>query len=383
MSSSRLKKIDLEFVDYSQKMYFLKEFKAFFADVFFPKFHFISLLEIPNNHMPLYLLITELYLLSCHKFTNPYNKKQNVDHVSPIHLSKIFQNLFLTVSHSQSFPKMYYHYTNHYGAMAISNSGYIQPSEESGGFGPGVYLTDLNPYEFFRDEILSNNYGGIQARFANRADWVVEVYEWNIKIHLLHRVNIPGNGRRIFVYPHIICVQPHQIYDKPRCYRDCDSDEDEDTSDSDDTNIDEEESEDEYDGTGDDDYDEGEDEDYDGSEDDDCDGSDYYDGTGDEDYAGSEDYNYDESENDDWDGSESGSGSDDYDTNGSNDYNESADDSNGGFNFEGNYSAGASDFSDSYSGDDSDECSVLGDDSFQSSVGYSEGGDGNYGDSDF
>lgn len=102
--------------------------------------------------------------------------------------------------------------------MAITSSGYLQPSEASGAFGPGVYLTDLNPNEFFRDEILTNNYGCIRSEFHNRADCVVEVTERNIDMHFLRKVNVPGKtNRRIFVYPYFISVAPDQVYDKPRC----------------------------------------------------------------------------------------------------------------------------------------------------------------------
>lgn len=104
--------------------------------------------------------------------------------------------------------------------MAIRSSGYLQPSEETGAFGPGVYLTDLHPFEFFRNEILLNNYGGIKSEFHNRADWVVEILEKNLKMQLLRKVNVPGESdRRIFVYPYFILVKPDQIYDKPRCFK--------------------------------------------------------------------------------------------------------------------------------------------------------------------
>ncbi|XP_037041176.1 stress protein DDR48-like isoform X2 [Bradysia coprophila] len=121
---------------------------------------------------------------------------------------------------------MYYHYTNGSGAKAISQSGNIQPSGESGSFGPGVYLTDLDPNDFFRDEILRNNYGVIRSNFRNRADWVVAVFEKNINKQLLSRVHVPGD-RRIFVYPTSIPVTASQIYDKPRCFKaftDCEAD---------------------------------------------------------------------------------------------------------------------------------------------------------------
>lgn len=115
---------------------------------------------------------------------------------------------------------MYYHYTNRHGAMAIHMSKYIQPSGQSGAFGPGVYLTDLDPCDFFREEILINNYGGIKSGFHNRADWVIEVTENDIDMQLLRKVHIPGEtDRRIFVYPYAILVGHHQIYDKPRCFR--------------------------------------------------------------------------------------------------------------------------------------------------------------------
>lgn len=104
--------------------------------------------------------------------------------------------------------------------MAIRSSGYLHPSKESGAFGPGVYLTDLEPSDFYRDEILANNYGGIMSDFHNRADWVVEISEESIDIQLLRKVHVPGpNDRRIFVYPFFILVRPDQIYDKPRCFK--------------------------------------------------------------------------------------------------------------------------------------------------------------------
>ena len=114
---------------------------------------------------------------------------------------------------------MYYHYTSTAGAEGIKKKGVIHKSHANGVFGPGVYLTDLEPEKFFRYQILKNNYGGNYKQYKNRADWVVKVYEHcDINMNKLKRVNVKGEpNRRIFVYPDEIEVSGWQIIDKPRC----------------------------------------------------------------------------------------------------------------------------------------------------------------------
>ncbi|KAJ6649493.1 hypothetical protein Bhyg_04729, partial [Pseudolycoriella hygida] len=128
--------------------------------------------------------------------------------------------IHLTTNEKKNNAKMYYHYTNTCGAEAIRSSLYILPSDRSGAFGPGVYLTDLDPQSFFREEILANNYGIIRTGIHNRADWVVQVNESDINIKLLRQIHVPGEGgRRIFVYPHRIYIKISQIFHKPQCLR--------------------------------------------------------------------------------------------------------------------------------------------------------------------
>lgn len=115
--------------------------------------------------------------------------------------------------------KIYYHYTNEDGAMEIRSSGYIQRSMQSGAFGPGVYLTDIDPSEFSKHEILTNNYNSYSRR-TGFADWVVKISDINLNTALLDKVNVPGERhRRIFVYPRPIFVQRCQVIVKPRCIR--------------------------------------------------------------------------------------------------------------------------------------------------------------------
>ena len=115
---------------------------------------------------------------------------------------------------------MFYHYTSTYGAQAIKASRFIRQSQGNGAFGPGVYLTDMDPHDYSRDEILRNNYGGISS-LSNRADWVVEVHENHIDYRKLIKVDVPGEShRRIWVYQaDIHGILDWQVKDKPRCLK--------------------------------------------------------------------------------------------------------------------------------------------------------------------
>ncbi|XP_037048857.1 uncharacterized protein LOC119083275 [Bradysia coprophila] len=115
-----------------------------------------------------------------------------------------------------------YHYTNTTGAQAIKAAGYLKMSGSSGAFGVGVYMTNLRPNDFFRDDILKNNYGGINSAFKGRADWVVRVKRSNLVQSKLKSVgsNVTRDGsRQIFVYQDTIVVQSSDVFDKPKCYR--------------------------------------------------------------------------------------------------------------------------------------------------------------------
>lgn len=114
-----------------------------------------------------------------------------------------------------------YHYTDKRGADAIKATGYIKKSGSSGAFGPGAYMTDLKPTDFFREDILKNNYGGIATTFKGRADFVVRVNRNNLNKNKLHQVGVAvtGGDRSIYRYEDQIPIQPSDVIDKPKCYR--------------------------------------------------------------------------------------------------------------------------------------------------------------------
>lgn len=83
-------------------------------------------------------------------------------------------------------------------------------------------MTDLRPTDFFRDDILKNNYGGIQTTFKGRADWVVRVKKSALVSTKLRQVgsNVTRDGnRQIFVYEDVIYVNNSDVFDKPKCHR--------------------------------------------------------------------------------------------------------------------------------------------------------------------
>ena len=118
--------------------------------------------------------------------------------------------------------KYLYHYTNTAGARAIKAARFLKKSGSSGAFGVGVYMTDLKPTDFFRDDILKNNYGAINAAFKGHADWVVRVDKTSLVSNKLTKVGqaVTGDGNRsIYKYSDIIPVQANQVFDKPKCHR--------------------------------------------------------------------------------------------------------------------------------------------------------------------
>lgn len=114
-----------------------------------------------------------------------------------------------------------YHYTNTKGANAIKTSFFIKKSSQSGPFGEGVYMTDLKPTDFFRSDILKNNYGGVYNAFKGRADWVVQVKMSSLDPNKLHKMGeaVIGKDRSIFVYEDEIKVNADDVIDKPKCFR--------------------------------------------------------------------------------------------------------------------------------------------------------------------
>lgn len=83
-------------------------------------------------------------------------------------------------------------------------------------------MTSLRPNDFFREDILKNNYGGINAAFKGRADWVVQVNRHNLDQSKLkeYGANVTNDGnRKIFVYEDEIKVNSNDVFDKPKCFR--------------------------------------------------------------------------------------------------------------------------------------------------------------------
>ncbi|KAG4076103.1 hypothetical protein HA402_011450 [Bradysia odoriphaga] len=118
--------------------------------------------------------------------------------------------------------EFFYHYTSYIGAQAIVASGYLKKSGPSGAFGAGVYMTKLKPTDFFRDDILKNNYGGINSAFKGRADWVVRIKKSGLigsKLKTVSSNVTKDDQRQILVYEDTVNVQRSDVFAKPKCYR--------------------------------------------------------------------------------------------------------------------------------------------------------------------
>lgn len=123
-------------------------------------------------------------------------------------------------------PSVFYHYTNYSGAMGIKRDNYIRRSGPSGIFGPGVYMTDMDPNLYSRDQILKNNYGfNFEERSgddcSDRADWYVKIYRNDLYMSLLRKLSsrITGDsGRSIYVYNDIVVVNESQVMARPSYY---------------------------------------------------------------------------------------------------------------------------------------------------------------------
>lgn len=108
------------------------------------------------------------------------------------------------------------------GAKAIQAAGYLKQSGSSGSFGVGVYMTKLHPRDFFRDDILKNNYGGINSAFKGRADFVVKIKKSdlvNSKLKTVDSQVTKDDSREILVYEDVIHVNSSDVFLKPKCYR--------------------------------------------------------------------------------------------------------------------------------------------------------------------
>ena len=108
---------------------------------------------------------------------------------------------------------MLYHYTN------TSNAKSIQRSEIIRNNGKGVLLTTLKPEQYYRNEILQNNYGNdVRPDRQNRADYVCRVLINRIDANKLFEVK-KEDGRHLYLYDGDIHINDYAVFDKPRCNR--------------------------------------------------------------------------------------------------------------------------------------------------------------------
>ena len=83
----------------------------------------------------------------------------------------------------------FYHYTNKEGADGINKSGTLRSTEmidyiDAAG-GEGIYVTDMDPWNHSKADILTNNYGKETEDNEDKADYYVKFYvtkeRWNVK----------------------------------------------------------------------------------------------------------------------------------------------------------------------------------------------------------
>ncbi|XP_054153839.1 uncharacterized protein LOC128952462 [Oppia nitens] len=114
-----------------------------------------------------------------------------------------------------STPSPLYHYTTANGADGIREIGHIKISvnQRHAVYGPGVYMTSLNPYNNTID-IVKNNYGPSDGRIRS-VEWVVYVDTDQLDKTKLKLVDLPEpNNRNIYLYPDIIPVLTSDIHNR-------------------------------------------------------------------------------------------------------------------------------------------------------------------------
>ena len=78
-------------------------------------------------------------------------------------------------------------------------------------------MTTLKPEQYYRNEILRNNYGfDVRPDRQNRADYVCRVLINRIDANKLFEVNYQ-DGRHLYLYDGNIHVNDYDVFDKPRC----------------------------------------------------------------------------------------------------------------------------------------------------------------------
>lgn len=127
----------------------------------------------------------------------------------------------------------FYHYTNQKGANGINESGTIRPSTDrvrDAAGGEGIYVTDLDPEEHSKPDILKNNY--IQENTGNKdhADYyvglTVSTERWDVeevpnRDHVYVITDKDGSGREMRVTGSDTLARP-----KPDYSPDCNPDDD-------------------------------------------------------------------------------------------------------------------------------------------------------------
>ena len=104
---------------------------------------------------------------------------------------------------------VFYHYTSTANAKNIQRTGVIYKGKH------GTILNKMDPHQFFRNEILQNNYGRKMDDHQNKADYVVLVTEGQLNYRYLEEMK--QNNRHFFLYYKNINVSATQIFDKPKC----------------------------------------------------------------------------------------------------------------------------------------------------------------------
>ena len=125
----------------------------------------------------------------------------------------------------------FYHYTNKEGADGINKSGTLRSTEmrdyiDAAG-GEGIYVTDMDPWNHSKADILTNNYGKETEDNEDKADYYVKFYvtkeRWNVKKvrdHVFVITDKKGNGKEMRVTGSDILAYPKPAFEKQRkCWR--------------------------------------------------------------------------------------------------------------------------------------------------------------------
>lgn len=110
---------------------------------------------------------------------------------------------------SQNSPQSMYYYTNQTIAQSVASSRKIS-------YNSIIYLTTMQPVDYFRDEILRIIYGKSydRSQYASFADWCIK-----IDGSKLDRSKLKQIQNKVYEYTDSIRVDPSDVMDKPKCNR--------------------------------------------------------------------------------------------------------------------------------------------------------------------